>query len=243
MPVLLAPREQGHRLARVAAGDVIRRRRECEACTRRFTTYERVEDVLPTVVKKDGAREPFDRQKLLRGVRARLQQAAGGDRAHRALIDELERELRRARRKEVPQRGARRAGDAPPARARRGGLRPLRERVPHRSATSTSSDRSSTSWRGPASTASAMTPRDERSTIHGRSASDARFRPEDDKWMRVALDEARRVALAEPARRRGRRARAASRRRGHHERAGEEHAEVVALQQGGRAGARAARST
>ena len=35
-------------------GDVIRRRRECEGCTRRFTTYERVEDMLPTVVKKDG---------------------------------------------------------------------------------------------------------------------------------------------------------------------------------------------
>ncbi|HKP12683.1 MAG TPA: ATP cone domain-containing protein, partial [Blastocatellia bacterium] len=50
-------------------GDVIRRRRECEACTRRFTTYERVEDVLPTVVKKDGRREPFDRLKVLGGLR------------------------------------------------------------------------------------------------------------------------------------------------------------------------------
>ena len=50
-------------------GEVIRRRRECEACARRFTTYERVEDVLPTVVKKDGRREPFDRQKLVRGLR------------------------------------------------------------------------------------------------------------------------------------------------------------------------------
>src|SRR5262245_65790819 len=51
------------------AGDVIRRRRECESCARRFTTYERVEDVLPTVVKKDGRREAFDRQKLVRGLR------------------------------------------------------------------------------------------------------------------------------------------------------------------------------
>jgi transcriptional repressor NrdR len=51
------------------SGDVIRRRRECDQCSRRFTTYERVEDVLPTVVKKDGRREPFDRQKLIRGVR------------------------------------------------------------------------------------------------------------------------------------------------------------------------------
>ena len=50
------------------AGDVIRRRRECEACTKRFTTYERVEDILPTVVKKDGRREPFDRAKLERSI-------------------------------------------------------------------------------------------------------------------------------------------------------------------------------
>jgi transcriptional repressor NrdR len=48
----------------------IRRRRECEACARRFTTYERVEESLPVVVKKDGRREPFDRLKLLRGLRA-----------------------------------------------------------------------------------------------------------------------------------------------------------------------------
>lgn len=50
-------------------GDVIRRRRECDGCGKRFTTYERVEDVWPTVVKKDGRREPYDRQKLLRGLR------------------------------------------------------------------------------------------------------------------------------------------------------------------------------
>lgn len=50
------------------AGDVIRRRRECESCEKRFTTYERIEDVLPTVVKKDGRRELFDRHKLLRGL-------------------------------------------------------------------------------------------------------------------------------------------------------------------------------
>ena len=51
------------------SGDVIRRRRECEACARRFTTYERVEEVLPLVVKKDGRRETFDRQKVLGGLR------------------------------------------------------------------------------------------------------------------------------------------------------------------------------
>ena len=49
-------------------GSVIRRRRECLSCRRRFTTYERVEEELPLVVKRDGRREPFDRQKILTGV-------------------------------------------------------------------------------------------------------------------------------------------------------------------------------
>jgi len=52
-----------------AVGDVTRRRRECEKCERRFTTHERVEEVLPHVVKKDGRREAFDRQKVLLGFR------------------------------------------------------------------------------------------------------------------------------------------------------------------------------
>jgi transcriptional repressor NrdR len=50
-------------------GEMIRRRRKCRACGRRFTTYERVETVSLTVVKKDGEREPYDREKLMRGVR------------------------------------------------------------------------------------------------------------------------------------------------------------------------------
>jgi transcriptional repressor NrdR len=49
-------------------GQVIRRRRECLSCKRRYTTYERVEESLPMVVKKDGRREPFDRQKILSGI-------------------------------------------------------------------------------------------------------------------------------------------------------------------------------
>ena len=49
-------------------GAVIRRRRECNACQRRFTSYETVEDIPLLVVKKDGRREPFDRNKLLRGL-------------------------------------------------------------------------------------------------------------------------------------------------------------------------------
>jgi transcriptional repressor NrdR len=49
-------------------GDSIRRRRECEGCGSRFTTYERIEAPAVTVVKRDGSRERFDRQKLLRGL-------------------------------------------------------------------------------------------------------------------------------------------------------------------------------
>ena len=50
-------------------GEVIRRRRECLGCKRRYTTYERVEEVLPVVVKKDGRRESFDRTKILAGLK------------------------------------------------------------------------------------------------------------------------------------------------------------------------------
>ncbi len=50
-------------------GGVVRRRRECLACARRYTTYERVEDSPLRVVKKDGSRVPFDREKILLGVR------------------------------------------------------------------------------------------------------------------------------------------------------------------------------
>lgn len=49
-------------------GDVIRRRRECLGCGRRFTTYERIDEVPYMVVKKDGRREKFDRQKVLAGL-------------------------------------------------------------------------------------------------------------------------------------------------------------------------------
>ena len=47
---------------------MIRRRRECLGCTNRFTTYERIEEILPMVIKKDGRREPFDRQKIFFGI-------------------------------------------------------------------------------------------------------------------------------------------------------------------------------
>ena len=49
-------------------GHAIRRRRECEKCGKRFTTYEKIEEMVLVVIKKDGGREPFDRNKILSGI-------------------------------------------------------------------------------------------------------------------------------------------------------------------------------
>ena len=84
------------------AGDVTRRRRECEACTARFTTYERVEEALPLVVKKDGRREPFDRRKVLAGLRKACDKRAVPLSQLEAVVDAIERELMEAGEKEVP---------------------------------------------------------------------------------------------------------------------------------------------
>ena len=75
------------------AGDVIRRRRECEACARRFTTYERVEEVLPLVVKKDGRREPFERPKVLGGLHRACDKRAVPVARLEQIVDAIEREL------------------------------------------------------------------------------------------------------------------------------------------------------
>lgn len=90
------------------AGDVIRRRRECEKCERRFTTYERVEEVLPLVVKKDGRREPFERQKVVAGLRRACDKRAVAADQIDAIVDAIEKELIDAGDKEV---GAERIGE------------------------------------------------------------------------------------------------------------------------------------
>jgi transcriptional repressor NrdR len=84
-----------------AANDVIRRRRECEKCERRYTTYERVEEVLPLVVKKDGRREIFDRQKVLLGLRKACNKRAVPLERLEAVVDTIERELIESAEKEV----------------------------------------------------------------------------------------------------------------------------------------------
>lgn len=86
------------------AGDVIRRRRACEACERRFTTYERVEDVLPLVIKKDGRREPFDRAKIMIGLRRACEKRAVPVEDLERVVDEVERELSASGEREVPSR-------------------------------------------------------------------------------------------------------------------------------------------
>jgi transcriptional repressor NrdR len=66
-------------------GSSIRRRRQCVACATRFTTFERLEDVAPVVVKRDGRRDPFDRNKIQSGIRA----ACKGRPVDQAAIDAL----------------------------------------------------------------------------------------------------------------------------------------------------------
>ena len=74
-------------------GNAIRRRRECLGCGRRFTTYERVEAVLRTVVKKDSRREPFSREKLLRSMRTACQKRQVSAEQLCAIADRIEGEV------------------------------------------------------------------------------------------------------------------------------------------------------
>lgn len=84
------------------AGEVTRRRRECDGCQRRYTTYERVEQILPLVVKKDGRRQPFDRMKVLGGLRrAAVKRPLSAETLER-LVDDLERSLVESGEKEIP---------------------------------------------------------------------------------------------------------------------------------------------
>ncbi len=68
----------------------IRRRRECIGCGRRFTTYEKLEDILPMVVKKDGRREPFSREKIIGGIRNACQKLPVSEAKIQEFADSLE---------------------------------------------------------------------------------------------------------------------------------------------------------
>nr|WP_315186835.1 transcriptional regulator NrdR [uncultured Albidiferax sp.] len=74
-------------------GDLVRRRRRCGGCEQRFTTYERAEVALPTVVKKDGSRADFDRKKLHASMRLALRKRPVGIEQVDAAMDRIERTL------------------------------------------------------------------------------------------------------------------------------------------------------
>ena len=82
-------------------GDVTRRRRECEECERRFTTYERVEEILPLVVKKDGRREPYDRLKIITGLKKACEKRPISIETIEDIADHIERTLQGRGDKEI----------------------------------------------------------------------------------------------------------------------------------------------
>jgi len=87
-----------------AGGAEIRRRRECLECGQRFTTRERVEEVLPKVVKRDERREEFSREKLLAGVRRACDKRPVGSDELERLVDRVERAVQERGDKEVTSR-------------------------------------------------------------------------------------------------------------------------------------------
>ena len=90
-------------------GNNIRRRRECIDCERRFTTYERVEETLPLVIKKDGRREVFDRQKIISGIQRACEKRPVSIATIEKVVDQMEVKLQESGEKEV---AASRIGEA-----------------------------------------------------------------------------------------------------------------------------------
>ncbi len=82
----------------------IRRRRECLGCDRRYTTYERIEDALPVVVKADGRREPFDRKKIERGLTRAVAKRPVTSEQLATIAEQVEREVGELGVKEIKSR-------------------------------------------------------------------------------------------------------------------------------------------
>ena len=82
-------------------GTVIRRRRECLSCSERFTTYEKLERSLPLLIKKDGRREEFDRDKIIDGVKKSCQKRPVSIKDIEELVDRVEQYLQELGEKEV----------------------------------------------------------------------------------------------------------------------------------------------
>lgn len=83
-------------------GEAIRRRRECLKCGKRFTSYERVDDILPMVVKKDGRRESFDRIKVLGGLKKACEKRPISIDTLEGVVDSIEKKLINLGTREVP---------------------------------------------------------------------------------------------------------------------------------------------
>jgi transcriptional repressor NrdR len=81
---------------------VIRRRRECLTCSRRFTTYEHIEEIPIMIIKKDGRRELFNREKVRSGMLKACEKRNISMNSIEEFIDEMERDLREAEEKEIP---------------------------------------------------------------------------------------------------------------------------------------------
>ena len=74
-------------------GEIIRRRRECLGCAKRFTTHEKIEDKLPLIVKKDGRREPYDRDKTMEGMKKACQKRPISIEAIEKIADKIEQDI------------------------------------------------------------------------------------------------------------------------------------------------------
>ena len=83
-------------------GAAIRRRRECESCAKRFTTHERIEEMLPLICKKDGRREPFDRLKVVSGIKKACEKRPVSIEEIERMADRLEARLQESSEREVP---------------------------------------------------------------------------------------------------------------------------------------------
>ncbi len=83
-------------------GNAVRRRRECILCTRRFTTYEHIEEVAVMIIKKDGRREVFSREKVRTGIKKACEKRNISVHVIDQFLDELERDLRETGEKEIP---------------------------------------------------------------------------------------------------------------------------------------------
>ncbi len=88
----------------VAEGDSVRRRRECQTCGERFTTFETAELVMPRIVKRDGSREPFNEDKLLHGLQIALEKRPVGVEQIEAALNRITHRLRSTGERELPSR-------------------------------------------------------------------------------------------------------------------------------------------